>query len=251
VNLGYQAEKICEIFGPACDKFGSLIFALHNESTAQMEHGEIETFILRVGTEILQVLTQAHLDVRALREPRRYDLTGPDGDILTHCRENCKRRLGTIFGDVTVSRKGYSAPGVESQFPLDGELNLPKDKYSHGLRHRVAEEAALNSFDEVVADIQKTTGGKVPKRQAEEVAVAVAQDFDAFYLSQQAVDFRSDIEYSSDEYGWQGYCDEKGRPSAGHTQSRRARSAWNGRPSGIQRETQSKTHGDRCDRLRH
>ena len=186
MNLGYQAEKICEIFGPACDAFASLMFELHNENTAQMEHGEIETLILRFGTEILKFLTQAHLDVRALREPRRYDLTGPDGSILTHCRENCKRRVGTIFGDVTVSRKGYSAPGVESQFPLDGELNLPKDKYSHGLRHRAAEEAALNSFDEVVADIQKTTGGKVPKRQAEEVAVAVAQDFDAFYSSREA-----------------------------------------------------------------
>ena len=185
MNFGYQVEKICEIFGPVCDELASLIFELHSERTAQMEHGEIEEFILRVGTEILRRLTQAHLDVRALREPRRYDLTGPDGKTLTQCREDCKRRLATIFGNVTVSRKGYSTPGVESQFPLDGELNLPKDKYSHGLRHRAAEEAALNSFDEVVADIQKTTGGKVPKRQAEQVAVAVSQDFDAFYSSRQ------------------------------------------------------------------
>jgi hypothetical protein len=186
VNLSYQAEKICEIFGPVCDEIESLIFELHSESTAQMKHGQVETLILRVGTEILRRLMQAHLDVRALREPRRYDMTGPDGNILTHCREDCKRILATIFGNVTVRRKGYSTPGVESQFPLDGELNLPKDKYSHGLRHRAAEEAALNSFDEVVADIQKTTGGKVPKRQAEEVAVAVAQDFDAFYLRREA-----------------------------------------------------------------
>lgn len=185
MNLGYQAERICEIFGPACDQFASLIFELHSERTAQMEHGQIETLISQVGTEILRLLMQAHLDVRALREPRRYDLTGPDGNIPTHCRENCKRRLGTIFGNVTVRRKGYSIPGVESQFPLDGELNLPKDKYSHGLRHRAAEETALNSFDEVVADIEKTTGGKIPKRQAEEVAVAVARDFDEFYSTQE------------------------------------------------------------------
>jgi len=186
VNLGYQAERICEIFGPACDQFATLIFELHGERTAQMEHGQIEKLISEVGIEILRLLTQAHLDVRALREPRRYDVSGPDGNILTHCRENCERRLGTIFGDVTVRRKGYSIPGVESQFSLDGEFNLPGDKYSHGLRHRVAEEAALNSFDEVVADIKKTTGGKVPKRQTEDVAVVVAQDFDAFYSSREA-----------------------------------------------------------------
>ena len=47
----------------------------------------------------------------------------------------------------------------------------------------MAEEAAVNSFDEAVANISKTTGGKVPKRQLEEIAVAAAQDFDAFYSS--------------------------------------------------------------------
>ncbi len=124
---------------------------------------------------------QAALDLRALREPRKHDLIGPDGEILTHCRENCKRSLATIFGNVTVTRKGYSAPGVKSQFPLDGELNLPANKYSHGLTLRATEEAALNSFDEVVANTKKTTGGKVPKRQTEEVAVVATRDFEEFY----------------------------------------------------------------------
>jgi hypothetical protein len=140
VNLGYQAERICEIFSPACDQFASLIFELHGERTVQMEHGEVEILIFEVETEILRLLTQAHLDARALREPRGYDLTGPDGNILTHCRENCERRRGTIFGNVTVRHKGRSMAGVERQFPLDGELNLPKYKYSHGRRRQAAEE---------------------------------------------------------------------------------------------------------------
>ena len=45
----------------------------------------------------------------------------------------------------------------------------------------LAEEAAKNSFDEVVESIAKTTGGNVPKRQAEEVVQRAARDFDAFY----------------------------------------------------------------------
>jgi len=190
VKSGYEAERICGIFAPACDEFASLVLELHGEGTAQMKHGQIETFISRVGTEILRLLMQAHLDVRALREPRMHDVTGPDGTILTRCRQNCERTLGTIFGDVMVRRKGYSRPGVDSRFPLDGELNLPKDKYSHGLRRRAAEGVALDSFDEAVADIDKTTGGKIPKRQTEEVAVAVAQDFDAFYSSREAKESR-------------------------------------------------------------
>jgi hypothetical protein len=185
VNQGCRAESICGVFGPACDQFESLIFELHSERTALMEHGQMETLISDMGTELLRRLMQASFDLCALREPRRHDLSGPDGNLLTHCRENCERNLATIYGEVTVKRKGYSIPGVESQFPLDGQLNLPKDKYSHGLRLRTAEEAALNSFDEVVANTRKTTGGKVPKRQAEEVAVAVAQDFQAFYSSQE------------------------------------------------------------------
>jgi hypothetical protein len=64
-----------------------------------------------------------------------------------------------------VKRMGYSLPGHESVFPLDAELNLPLDKYSHGLRRLAAEESAKTSFDEVVAMLQKLTGGRIPKRQ--------------------------------------------------------------------------------------
>jgi hypothetical protein len=87
---------------------------------------------------------------------------------------------------VIVRRKGYSTDGAKSLFPLGGELNLSSDKYSHGLRHRVADEVAGNSFDEAVATIKKTTGGKIPKRQTEEITVAVAQDFESFCSQREA-----------------------------------------------------------------
>jgi hypothetical protein len=41
--------------------------------------------------------------------------------------------------------------------PLDGELNLPVEQYSHGLRQRVAVEVARSGFRETVAIIEKTT----------------------------------------------------------------------------------------------
>lgn len=170
-----------EVFGSACEQFESLMCWLSGEVAAQMQHGEIEGLIFTEGTELLRRLMQGHLDLRAIREPRRHDVISPDGAVLTHCRSNCERPLMTIFGEVTIRRKGYSCTGMRSVFPLDGELNIAKDRYSHGLRRRVANEAALHSFDEAVANIDKTTGGKVPKRQLEELTVAVAQDFDAFY----------------------------------------------------------------------
>jgi hypothetical protein len=173
MTTAYQIESICEVFSAACEQFEFLVHALHGERTARMEHGDIETLICRMGTELMRLLMQGHLDLRAAREVRRHDLTGADGSALSHCRPNRSRDLMSVFGQVRVKRRGYGCAGAGSVFPLDGELNLPPDKYSHGLRRRVAEEVAGHSFDEAVADIAKTTGGKVPKRQVEQIAVAV------------------------------------------------------------------------------
>ena len=170
-----------EVFGSACERFESIICELNGEAAGKMEHSQIEALLFRAGTELMGLLMQGYLDLLAIREPRRHDVTGSDGTLLTHCRLNCERTLMTSFGEVTVRRKGYSLSGVRSVFPLDAQLNLPKDLYSHCLRRRAAEAAASNSFDEAVADIGKTTGGKVPKRQLEEIAIVAAQDFDTFY----------------------------------------------------------------------
>ena len=70
-------------------------------------------------------------------------------------------------------------------YPQDGQLNLAVNKYSDGLRRRVAEEASKVSFSETSATISATTGGSIGKRQCEEVVVNVAQDFDAFYEQRQ------------------------------------------------------------------
>jgi hypothetical protein len=146
-----------------------------------MEHGEVEALVATEGMELLRCLLQGHLDLRAVRESKREAVMGADGVRRSHCRRACERPLMTLFGEVRVERQGYSARGQSSLFPLDGELNLPLDKYSHGLRQRVAEEVSKNSFDEAVATVGQTTGGKIPKRQAETLAAKVTHDFGAFY----------------------------------------------------------------------
>jgi len=179
----YQIESICEAFRAACDQFESLIETLNGEAARRMEHGQVEALIQERGTEVLRLLLQGHLDVRATREERRADVSGPDGRALPYCRSGCKRSLMTLFGEVTVKRKGYRRSGGSGVFPLDGELNLPGDKFSHGLRRRVAEEAADTSFEEAIERIGKTSGGRIAKRQAEELTVRAARDFAAFYAA--------------------------------------------------------------------
>jgi hypothetical protein len=58
-----------------------------------------------------------------------------------------ERALETVFGTVFVERAGYGRQGADSLHPLDGELNLPVERYSLELSRRVAEEAAKSSFD--------------------------------------------------------------------------------------------------------
>jgi hypothetical protein len=53
------------------------------------------------------------------------------------------RRYQSVFGQVGVERTGYSRRGVGNLFPLDGQLNLPAQGYSHRLQKRVSVDQCL------------------------------------------------------------------------------------------------------------
>jgi hypothetical protein len=170
------------------DEFASVIAQVEHmvntvasEEMATREHGDVEAWIAKESDEYSRRLLQAYLDRRAEREVRRDEVVGCDNVVRNHVRADCTRGLNTLFGDVTVKRFGYSQRGVESLFPLDAELNLPPDSYSLGLRRHAAKGSALHSFDETANDITEKTSGKVPKRQVQELAVKLVQDFNAFY----------------------------------------------------------------------
>ena len=165
----------------ACEQFEHLIGRLKHPDAQQMTHGEVEAVIHSEGMELLRRLTQGHLDQRSAQEPIREKVIGEDVLFRTHHRAGCERGLESRFGEVTVTRRGYGARGLESVFPLDAELNLPPDKYSHGLRQGLVDEVIRGSFDESVAHLKRSGGGQVSKRQSEELAVHLSQDFDAFY----------------------------------------------------------------------
>jgi hypothetical protein len=65
-------------------------------------------------------------------------------------------------------------------------LNLPPDKYSDGLRRRLAGDVAVMSFDEALDRLDQTSGGHLPKRQSEQVVVKMTRDFEAFYETRRA-----------------------------------------------------------------
>ncbi|MGH6803428.1 MAG: ISKra4 family transposase [Methyloceanibacter sp.] len=168
----------------AQEQYDSIITHLRSAQAQRMTHSELEQFLDLDGRELLRLMLQAHLDERgpgAVTEP----VLDAIGQPHTHQRFH-SRSIKTIFGAVTITRQGYGGRELESLHPLDAELNLPPENYSHPLQRRLAEAAAKESYDEVLTTISNQTGVRVPKRQAEESIRRSAQAFELFYQEQRA-----------------------------------------------------------------
>ena len=178
------------VFGLANEQYEVLLSTLRSAEYQGLEHGAVEQFVQHEGTELLRRLLQGHLDLRGANEPEYKRLVGTDQHPRSHHRKGTQRQLETLFGEVVVTRIGYStkATGVSALYPSDGILNLSTDQYSDGLHRRVAQEASKVSFTETVTTIGETTGAQVGKRQCEEITVKVAQDFNEFYAQHTQLD---------------------------------------------------------------
>ncbi len=155
---------------------------LSGPDAAGLTHADLEADLDRDGRELLRLLLQDHLDLRARDEVRIADVVDMDGVARTTV-ETSARTLTTIFGDVTVTRLAYRHRGHANLAPADATLNLPAEKHSHGLRRLAAIEASRGSFDDTVAAIERACGQQVGKRQVEALAARAAADFDDFYAT--------------------------------------------------------------------
>jgi hypothetical protein len=166
----------CEFFQSARRKLDEIVS--HLTAPGAKTLSETEEFVRAEGHELLRLLVQGRLDVISEREQVELSRTRPPTGVRRKARS---RQIEIQFGRVALRRYGLKRRGEPSKFPLDAELNLPTELYSHPLRKRVAEEAVDGSFDRTVEQIERTTAGHVPKRQAQELVVRAAQDVDAFY----------------------------------------------------------------------
>jgi hypothetical protein len=171
-------------FAEANAKFEELKTQLRSVSSRSLSHSELEDLLELEGREVLRLLYQGHLD---LRGPGDVDSAVVGSDRIARVAGRIhERKLQTVFPTVSVSRRSYAADGTASLHPLDADLNLPRESYSHGARRRVAEEIRKQSFDETVDEIARTLGEPIPKRQVEQLTIRAAQDFDAFYETRRA-----------------------------------------------------------------
>jgi len=174
-----------DAFAPAMAKATEMATYLESSAAFGASHTELERFAEREGREFVRRMLQAHYDLRAAAE-RPVRVEGADC-VVRSSRRPSMRPLLTIAGRVEVSRVAYQARNVDGLHPMDAQLNLPRELYSHELRRRAAERAACNSFDEVSADLSAATGTPIGKRQVEQLAARAARDFDDFYAAREAV----------------------------------------------------------------
>lgn len=117
------------VFTLANEQYEILLNTIRSPEYQALEHGDVEQFVHQEGTELLRRLFQGHLDLRAANEVQYQNLVGSDRQTRPHHRQNTHRQLETLFGEVVVTRVGYSTktPGVSALYPADGILNLATD----------------------------------------------------------------------------------------------------------------------------
>ena len=173
-----RIETEGNLFASARTKFEAIVERLKSAETEML--AATEDYIVTEGRELQRLLLQARLDVLTERERAALARNPPPRGLKARL---LPRQVETTLGRVGERRHALKREGEASVFPLDAELNVPADMYSHPLRRRVAEEAVHGSFDHTVAQVESTTGGHVPKRQAQQLVVRASQDVEAFYAA--------------------------------------------------------------------
>lgn len=179
--MGAYAAMGGDVFAAARECLEREIAWLDGAEAGESEHAVLEHVMQQTGRELQRLLLQAHLELRAEREERRSQVADADGAVRRWAEAGRATRLASVFGEVTVERIAYRRRGGADLHPLDAGLNLPREKYSHGLRQAAVRAAIAGSFDHAQDQLARHTGTVVPKRQLGKLIVDAAQDFEGFY----------------------------------------------------------------------
>ena len=179
----YALEIPPAAFSGSRGRFETVVSWLDGQEAAGLTHAELEARLQVESRELFRQLLQDHLDLRAQQETRLAAVVGADGVARGGAETGRERGLSTVFGEVRVRRTAYRTRGHADLHPADGMLNLPVERYSHGLRLLTAIESARGSFADAAVALERVTGQRLGNRQVEQLARRAAADFDRFYAS--------------------------------------------------------------------
>jgi hypothetical protein len=183
----YDTHSTVDPFAHSVSAFETLMGTLSGDQASAWTHAELEEHLDAAGRELLRLLLQDHLDLRAAREEEqvragaRPVAVGPEGRVRPWRETGHERWLASMFGLVRVTRIAHRGPGMGNVHPADEELSLPAGRHSMGLRRLAVTEAVRGSFDQAHDAVTRRCGHVLGKRRLEELVAAAAIDVDAFY----------------------------------------------------------------------
>jgi hypothetical protein len=191
VQAALAAHGIPEQFAAAAAAFAAMTARMAGPEALGFTLEQIEDELSGAGRELMRLLTQANLDVRAGMEEDAADSGGGspapvDADGVAHTRteRGHRRKATTVFGDVIVTRLARRAPARCNLYPADAALNLPDGRaHSHAVEKLCAVEAVRGSFAAAAAAVNRRCGKVVVSAQVEQLTVAAARDIGAFYAA--------------------------------------------------------------------
>src|SRR4029450_11311109 len=166
-----------DAFCAARAAFEELTAALGGVEAGSWSHDRLEGYLEAHGREVLRLLLQDHLALRALREQqaaaqqRGIPLTDADGVSHRTVEPGHVRQLTTVFGTVQVRRCAWRATGARNLYPADAALNLPERLHSYGLHKRAVVEAVRGSFDGAHQAITHACGNVAGRRQLQQLTI--------------------------------------------------------------------------------
>jgi hypothetical protein len=107
------------LFWSEGEYYGELEQWLSGEESGKLRHADLEEQLQERGRELLRRMHQDHLDLLTAREERRDGVTRADGIARTRAEKGHGGPLATVFGQVTVTRIAYRAPGAANAHLLD------------------------------------------------------------------------------------------------------------------------------------
>ncbi len=132
----------------------------------------------------MRIFTEAHLGLRTAREERRADVADAAGDLRVSTEDGQEHTRMMVYGPVRTSRIAYKRHRRPNLYPQDADLNWASaHSYSAGVERRVAKASGVVPFAQAAAQVSEAGAITVGKRQAEQLAIGAAVDFEAFYAA--------------------------------------------------------------------
>ena len=172
------------LFGGLRQQLESMISWAKSDEALALEHDQFESRTLTEGFEVMRIFTEAHLGLRTAREERRADVADAAGDLRVSTEDGQEHTRMMVYGPVRTSRIAYKRHRRPNLYPQDADLNWASaHSYSAGVERRVAKASGVVPFAQAAAQVSEAGAITVGKRQAEQLAIGAAVDFEAFYAA--------------------------------------------------------------------